>query len=86
MQQDGIKKIIYGDNADMAFREWIDYFRDCTYEEWKERYTFVYSRKKVLKEYEDMDAVYRRYQVGDYVDYIKFLNEVFASSVLCSIY
>ena len=27
-----------------------------------------------------MDAVYRRYQVGDYVDYIKFLNEVFASS------
>lgn len=81
MKQDGVEMIIFGDNADMAFggmdkllsKEW-------TYNQWKKRYTFV-EPSKVLKKYEDMDKVYRQYKIGDNsIDYIKFLNEIFASS------
>lgn len=81
MKQDGVEMIIFGDNADMAFggmdkllsKEW-------TYNQWKKRYTFV-EPSMVLKKYEDMDKVYRQYKIGDNsIDYIKFLNEIFASS------
>lgn len=81
IKQDGFDTIILGDNADMAFggmdkllsKEW-------TYREWIERYTFV-EPSNVLRRPVSMEGVYEQYKKGtDGVDYIKFLNEVFASS------
>jgi asparagine synthetase B (glutamine-hydrolysing) len=81
MKEDGIDTIIYGDNADMAFGGMnLLLSKDWTYEEWKERYTFV-KPSTVLVESEDMDIVYKNYKIGeDGIDYMRFLDEVFASS------
>jgi asparagine synthetase B (glutamine-hydrolysing) len=81
MKEDGLSTIILGDNADMAFGGMDRLLsRDWTYDEWKKRYTFV-EASQVLKNPVDMDEVYSRYKVGkDGVDYIKFLNEIFAAS------
>lgn len=81
MQEDGVTKVILGDNADMAFGGMDRLLsKDWGYEEFKERYTFV-KPAEVIKRPVDMDAVYRRYQNDtNGIDYIRFLNEIFATS------
>ena len=81
MVQDGVELIVYGDNADMAFGGMDKLLsRDWTYEEWKERYTFL-KPSDALINWVDMDSIYEKYRIGDKgIDYVLFLKEVFASS------
>ena len=81
MISDGVKLVIYGDNADMAFGGMDRLLsKDWTYEEWKDRYTFV-KPENVLYKSVSMDSVYRKYKIGkNGIDFIKFLDTVFASS------
>lgn len=81
MKADGIERVIYGDNADMAFGGMDRLLsRDWTYDEWKDRYTFVDSAK-VLQNPVSMENVYEEYKLGNNeIDFIKFLDVVFASS------
>lgn len=81
IKQDGFDTIIFGDNADVAFGGMDKLLsKDWTYWEWIERYTFV-KPSDALKQPVSVEGVYERYKKGaDGVDYIKFLNEVFASS------
>lgn len=81
VKEDGIKTIIYGDNADMAFGGMDKLLsKDWTFDEWVERYTFL-NPNKVLKNPVDVLDTYEQYRNGDNgIDYIKFLDEVFAMS------
>ncbi|MBQ5850770.1 MAG: asparagine synthase [Lachnospiraceae bacterium] len=81
MKEDGIDLVIYGDNADMAFGGMDRLLsKDWSYNGWKERYTFV-KPERVLKNSVSMDDVYNEYRIDeDKIDFIKFLDIVFASS------
>jgi asparagine synthetase B (glutamine-hydrolysing) len=81
MKEDGIDYVIFGDNADMAFGGYDRLLsKDWTYSDWKERFTFV-NPFNVLVEAENMDVVYSDYKIGENdIDYIRFMNEIFASS------
>jgi asparagine synthetase B (glutamine-hydrolysing) len=81
MKADGVKTVIFGENADTAFGGMDRLLsKDWKYDEWKKRYTFV-EPSQVLKKFVDMDEVYRKYKVGkDDVDYIKFIDEIFGTS------
>lgn len=81
MKKDGVKNIIFGDNADMAFGGYDKLLsKDWSYEEFKERYTFV-EPEKVLYSPIDMDEVYRVYKnKTNGINFVKFLNEIFAAS------
>jgi asparagine synthetase B (glutamine-hydrolysing) len=82
--EDGIRLMIFGDNADMAFGGYDQLLsRDWTYEEWKKRYTYV-DPAAVLREPVDMDYLFERYRSDapwfNGVDYISFMNDIFAVS------
>lgn len=81
IKEDGNEVIVLGDNADMAFGGMDRLLsKDWTYEEWAERYTFV-SPETVLNDAASIMDVYERYKIGSNgVDFIKFINEIFASS------
>ena len=81
MKKDGVDTIIYGDSADMVFGGMDRLLsKDWTYDEWKERYTFV-KPEKILKDYVDMDEVYQKYKIGnDRIDFIRFMDIVFTGS------
>ena len=80
-KQLGAKKIIFGDNADMAFGGMDRLLsQDWDYQGWVKRYTFV-EPEKVLKNPISMEPVYSLYKVGEHgIDFIKFMDEVFAAS------
>ena len=81
MKKDGVTKVIMGDNADVAFGGYSGLLsQDWSYEGFKERYTFV-KPEQVVHDPVDMDEVYERYRNHtNGIDYIRFLNEVFATS------
>lgn len=81
MKEDGVRTIIYGDNADMAFGGMDRMLsRDWNFDEWVKRYTFV-DPKEVLVSPVDMNGVYEMYRTGDNsIDFIKFIDEIFAMS------
>lgn len=79
--QDGASKVVFGDNADMAFGGMDRLLsRDWSYDEWKERFTFV-NQFDTLRNPVDMDEIFEPYRLnGDSVDYISFLSNIFAMS------
>ena len=81
MKKDGITKIIYGDSADMVFGGYDRLLsRDWTYEEWKNRFSFV-KLDKVLHQWTNMDLVYERYKKPNgNIDYLYFMDIVFNAS------
>lgn len=81
IQEDGFDTVVIGDNADMAFGGMDRMLsRDWTFDEWTERYTFV-KPEKVLVNPVSVTDVYERYRTGENsVDFIRFIDEVFAIS------
>lgn len=81
IQKDGFDTVVIGDNADMAFGGMDRMLsKDWTFDEWVERYTFV-SPEKVLVNPASVIDVYERYRTGENsIDFIKFIDEVFATS------
>ena len=78
---DGFDNVIFGDNADMAFGGYDRLLsKDWTFTEWVNRFTFV-DPKRVLKCPKSVIDVYERYRSGeDSIDYLEFMNTVFATS------
>lgn len=81
IKEDGFDTIIIGDFADVAFGGMDKMLsRDWTFDEWVERYTFV-KPEQVLTQPVDILDVYERYRTGENsIDYIKFIDEVFATT------
>ncbi len=81
IMNDGFNEVVFGDNADIAFGGMDGLLsKDWTFDEWVERYTFV-KPESVLKNPVDVTGVYEAYRTGENgINYIKFLNEVFAIS------
>ena len=78
---DGFDTILFGDNADMAFGGMDQMLsKDWTFDEWVERYTFI-KPESVLTHPANVQDVYEKYRTGkNSVDYLKFIDEVFAAS------
>lgn len=75
-KQDGVDQLIVGNGADSTFGGMDKLLsRDWTYEEFKKRYTFV-EPSEVLKNFEDIDEVYRPYKKDDGIEVSAFLKTV----------
>jgi asparagine synthetase B (glutamine-hydrolysing) len=75
-KQDGIDQLIVGNGADSTFGGMDKLLsKDWTYEEFKKRYTFV-EPSEVLKNFEDVDKVYRQYKKEDGIEVSAFLKTV----------
>lgn len=81
MLEDGAEIVVLGDCADMAFGGMDRLLsKDWTYDEWKERYTFV-EPSRVLKKPVNVDSIFAPYKKDkNGIDYISFLKEIFAMS------
>ena len=81
IKEDGFDTIIMGDNADMAFGGYDRLLsRDWSFDEWVDRFTFVEPGRVLVSPASVLD-VYEKYRTGkEGIDYIKFMNEVFATS------
>lgn len=80
-KQLGAKKIIFGDNADMAFGGYDRLLsKDWNYQEWIKRYTFV-DPVVALKKPVSMESVYSLYKRGiNDIDFMAFLEDILAAS------
>ncbi|MBX3006735.1 MAG: asparagine synthase [Melioribacteraceae bacterium] len=75
-KQDGIDQLIVGNGADSTFGGMDKLLsQNWTYEEFKKRYTFV-EPSEVLKNFEDLDEVYRPYKKDDGIEVSAFLKTV----------
>ncbi|MDP2035965.1 MAG: asparagine synthase C-terminal domain-containing protein [Ignavibacteria bacterium] len=75
-KQDGIDQLIVGNGADSTFGGMDKLLsKDWTYEEFKKRYTFV-EPSDVLKDFEDIDEVYRPYKKEAGIEVSAFLKTV----------
>lgn len=75
-KQDGIDQLIVGNGADSTFGGMDKLLsKDWTYEEFKKRYTFV-DPSEVLKNFEDVDEVFRPYKKDDGIEVSAFLKTV----------
>ena len=75
---DGVELMIVGESADLIFggmdklisREWL-------FDDFVKRYTFL-DPHLVLSNPVDMSPLYERYRQGEHIDYMKFMDDVFA--------
>lgn len=81
IKKDGFQTVIFGDNADMAFGGYDKLLsKDWSYEEWKERFTFV-NPQEILSDPVSMDHIYEKYKLPDEkIDYIRFMKDIFSMS------
>lgn len=77
-KKDGIDRLIVGESSDLIFGGMDKLLaKDWTVEEFEERYTFT-DPKKVLNEPVDMNYLFERYRVGDKIDFLRFMDDVFS--------
>ena len=77
MKNDGFTNILAGCNADGKFGGLDSLLsKDWELNEFIKRYSFVNS-KDVLKNYDDMSFVYKKYSIDNLIDIQSFLNEIF---------
>lgn len=78
-KSDGIEIMFVGESSDLVFGGMDGLLsKDWTFDEFVERYTFT-KPEEVLAEPESMQYLYERYRVdGNMIDYMKFMDEVFA--------
>ena len=75
---DGVQMMVVGESADLIFggmdqlisREWL-------FDDFVKRYTFL-DPQLVLTRPVDMSPLYERYRQGEHIDYMKFMDDVFA--------
>lgn len=77
-KKDGIEHLIVGESADLLFGGMDRLLsKDWTFEGFMERYIFT-KPEDVLKEYEDMSYLFERYRMGEAIDFLKFMDDVFS--------
>lgn len=78
-KKDGVEKMIIGESSDLIFGGMDGLLsKDWTLKEFKERYIFL-DPASALKHPVEMDYVFERYrQDGDKIDFLKFMDDIFA--------
>lgn len=75
---DGIELMFIGESSDLIFGGMDGLLaKDWTFTEFVNRYIFT-KPEDVLAEPESMQYLFERYRLGDKVDFLKFMNDVFA--------
>lgn len=77
-KEDGIERLIVGESADLLFGGMDQLLsKDWEFHEFMNRYIFT-SPGMVLQEPVDMSYLFERYRMGDKIDFMKFMDEVFS--------
>lgn len=77
-KEDGIEMIFVGESSDLIFGGMDGLLaKDWTFEEFMNRYIFT-KPEDVLVEPESMEYLFERYRNGDRIDFLTFLDDVFA--------
>ncbi len=85
-KKDGITRLIVGESSDLIFGGMDQLLsQDWTLEDFQKRYTFL-EPQEVLKEAVDMSYLYERYRVGNKIDFLKFMDDVFSRESSSSYY
>lgn len=83
---DGVTRLIIGESSDLIFGGMDQLLsQDWTVEDFKRRYTFL-DPAYVLREPVDMSYLYERYRIGDKIDFLKFMDDVFSIESSSSYY
>lgn len=74
----GVRTMCLGESFDLVFGGMDKLLaKDWGFDEFVERYTFL-DPKRVLKEYVDTKAVFEPYRQGEKIDFVRFIDEIFA--------
>ncbi len=77
-KSDGVEIMFVGESSDLIFGGMDGLLaKDWTFDEFKERYIFTHP-EEVLAEPVSMDYLFERYRMNDKIDYLKFMDDVFA--------
>ncbi len=77
-QQDGIEMMFVGESSDLVFGGMDGLLsKDWTFEEFEKRYTFT-DPEEVLVEPVSMRYLYERYRLGNRIDFLSFMDNVFS--------
>lgn len=77
-KEDGIERLIVGESADLIFGGMDQLLsKDWEFDEFMNRYIFT-NPHLVLREPVDMRYLFERYRIGDKIDFMKFMDEVFS--------
>lgn len=77
-QDDGIELMFVGESADLIFGGMDQLIsKDWKFKDFCKRYTFT-DPEEVLKQASDVSYLYERYRVGDNIDFLSFMNDVFS--------
>ncbi len=77
-KEDGIEMLIVGESSDLVFGGMDKLLaKDWILEDFAKRYTFT-EPTDVLNQPIDMSYLYERYRKGKYIDFLLFMDEVFA--------
>ncbi len=77
-RKDGVQLVLVGESADLIFGGMDQLIsRDWLFADFVNRYTFL-SPQLVLSHPVDMLPLYERYRQGDHIDYMRFMDDVFA--------
>lgn len=77
-KSDGVQRLIVGESADLLFGGMDQLLsQDWTFDGFMERYFFT-KPEEVLKDYEDMSYLFERYRVGDKINFLRFMEDVFS--------
>lgn len=75
---DGCTRLVVGESSDLVFGGMDGLLsKDWTFEEFKYRYTFT-PPEQVLEQPVDMGYLYERYRRGENIDFLSFMDDVFA--------
>ena len=77
-KNDGVDVMLVGESSDLAFGGMDGLLaKDWSFDEFVERYTFL-KPEAVLAEPQSMLYLYERYRDGESIDFMKFMDDVFA--------
>lgn len=75
---DGVEKMVIGESSDLVFGGMDQLLsRDWDFDDFVDRYVFV-RPEEVLREPCDMRGLFERYRVGDKIDFLSFMDDVFS--------
>ncbi len=77
-KEDGVEIMLVGESSDLVFGGMDGLLaKDWSFDEFVERYTFL-KPETVLVEPQSMLYLYERYRIGGSIDFMKFMDDVFA--------
>lgn len=77
-KKDGVERLIVGESADLIFGGMDQLLsKDWEFDAFMNRYIFT-RPQSVLKESADVSYLFERYRVGDKIDFMQFMDDVFS--------